>query len=124
MTDEELRERIPTREQCPTLYRPLGGLVMITPLPSLEKIGSIIIPNRAQQQAMEGHIIELGTDIPAQLGLEVGDAVTWSQHHEFRMDIDGVKFVLVPHSAIIMIIKKATLEAAAAKRAASEPAQG
>lgn len=83
---------------------------MVVPLPEIEKRGGIIIPQVARKQLNEGHIIALGPLCQAKL--EEGDCITWDEHAESLLDIDGVKFVLVNESQVCMRIPKAELEAA------------
>lgn len=106
-TDAEKRVEIPSRADLKTQYHPMNDLMMIVPLPEIKTVGGIILPDRAQITLNEGHIVELGPKSGDQFG--VGDCVTWDQQSEYRLDVDGVKFILVRPSAIIMRIPHAEL---------------
>lgn len=116
--DQRKRERIPTVDDVPTQYRPTGRLLMVVPLPAVEKVGTIIIPDRHQEQMNEGHVVAKGKDCTS--GIEEGDCVVWGQSQQFNMDVDDVKFVLVPEASCMMVIKKADLAESAAEREPKE----
>lgn len=99
-TDEQKRKEIPRRESIPTLYSPVGAYLMLVPLPDVDQVGHIIIPNAAQRPMNEGHLIEKGPMAPEEF--EIGDCLTWDANSEMRMNIDGHKFVLVGPQNILM----------------------
>lgn len=107
LSDAEQREIVPTRADVPTKYHPSNDLMMIVPLPNVTKVGNIILPDKVQIVLNEGHVVEKGPKSGDQF--EIGDCVTWDQQSEYRLDIDGVKFVLVRPNAIIMRIPVADL---------------
>lgn len=115
------REKIPTIEEVPTQYRPLKNLLMVVPLPDIEKVGQIFIPQRSTLTMNEGHVVAIGPECGK--GIEVGDCVTWDENTENKMVIDGVKFLLVADVCCVMRIPKADLESAADARLAQETAQ-
>lgn len=108
--EQKQREQIPTISEIPTAYRPLKNLLMVIPLPDIEKIGSIILPNRSTLTMNEGHVVALGPE--SKSGIEVGDCVVWDENTENKMEIDGVKFLLVADVCCILRIPKADLEKA------------
>lgn len=110
LTDQQKRQRIPTIADVPSLYRPCLNLLMVVPLADIEKVGGIIIPDTARKQLNEGHIVAMGPLCGAKL--EVGDCITWDEHSENRMNVDGFNFILVNESQVAMRIPKAELEAA------------
>lgn len=121
--DQLKRESIPQHSDLGTDYEPLGNYLMVIPIPDPEKIGEIILPERAKIQQCEGHIVAVGEGVPTRY--EVGDFVTWGMHHEIRMSTESEKtFCCVPYTAAILIIKKAKLVASAARRAESDNATG
>lgn len=105
--DQLLREKIPSRADLPTQYHPETNLLMVLPLKEIDKIGAIYLPNSARIQLNEGHIVEAGP--LADPRYRVSDCVTWNEQSEYRMEVDGVKFVLVSSDAIIMRIPREEL---------------
>lgn len=100
--DQLNREKVPTLEDVPTLYRPTKNYLMIVPLPTIGKVGSIIIPDRVQVALNEGHIVAKGPRCTDEVG--IGDCVTWDSSQEFRMEIDGVKFLVLSEGEVCMSI--------------------
>lgn len=100
--DQLAREKVPSRADLPTKYHPLTNLLMVIPIPSLDKIGSLYLPEKSRIVMNEGHVIEKGPLCTE--SISVGDCITWDQNSEYRLDIDGVKFVLVKESSVTMHI--------------------
>jgi co-chaperonin GroES (HSP10) len=105
--DQIARENIPTRADVPTQYDPEQNLLMIKVLDSISQVGSILIPETARVQLCEGHIVAVGP--AANKRFSEGDCVTWGKNAEYRMEVDGVKFVIVPDTAILMRIPREQL---------------
>lgn len=127
--DQIKRERIPTIADVPTLYRPRKNMLMIVPLPEMESFGGIFIPSGARLAMNEGHVVAVGPDVTPDI--RVGDCVTWDENTENRMEIDGIKFLLISELVCVMSIPHEELEKAAQARAERElnveilpPAQG
>lgn len=114
--DQVKREKIPTIDSVPTMYRPRKNMLMVVPLPEMESFGGIIIPNGMRLAMNEGHVIAVGPDVPKDV--RVGDCVTWDENTENRMEIDGIKFVLVSELVCVMSIPREELTKAAEERAA------
>lgn len=111
MTEDQIkRVKIPNRSDLKTDYHPRGNFVMILPLPDITQIGQILLPNRSTIRLNEGHVLEVGP-MAQDAGLKPGDCVTWDLNTENRMDVDGVPFLLVADSCILMVIPRAELEA-------------
>jgi len=106
--DQKKREIIPTRDSLKTQYHPLSQLLMVVPIPGITKVGNIILPEKSTIQMNEGHIVEKGPKCTE--NVQVGDCVTWDQNSEYRLDVDGVKFVLVNESSCTMRIPLAELQ--------------
>lgn len=100
--DDLEREQIPSRDSLPTLYQPCGNLLMCIPLRTPEKIGSIVIPGMAQKPLSEGHIVEKGPLCSDNFA--VGDCIVWDENSEYKMNVDGVRFVLVGEPNITLKI--------------------
>lgn len=114
LSDQEKREVIPTRESLPSMFHPCHNLLMCIPVPGITKIGTIILPDTATITLNEGHVVEKGPLCSEHIG--IGDCVTWDVQSEYRLEVDGVKFILVKENCITMVIPRAELEAAAAKK--------
>lgn len=119
LSDAEQRERIPSRSDVPTLYRPVAGYLMVKRLDDISKVGSIVLPDTRTISLDEGHVIEKGPACTKEFAL--GDCVFWSSAADWSMNIDGIRFVLVPESAVLMRIPREVLETEAAKRKAANP---
>lgn len=119
-SDQEQRESIPSHSDLGTDYLPVGNYIMVIPLPTPTKHGKIILPDRSQVQQVEGHIVAKGSGVPETY--ELGDCVSWGEAYEVRLRTESDKpFALVPHSAVLLIIKRATLEKRANERKATLP---
>lgn len=114
-SDQIVREKIPSRTDLPTAYHPLHDLLMVIPIPDINKVGSIILPDRATIVLNEGHVIEKGPRCGDQIG--VGDCITWDSNSEYRMNVDGTPFILVRESCVTMYISRKEL-------VHDDPAQG
>ena len=106
--DQIAREKIPTRADVPTQYDPEQNLLMVKVLDSISQVGTILIPDTARVQLCEGHIVAVGP--AANKRFSEGDCVTWGQNAEYRMEVDGVKFAIVPDTAVILRIPRERLE--------------
>lgn len=105
--DKAAREKVPERGDVPTKYHPCQDLLMVVPLPTITKVGSIILPQSSVINLNEGHIIEKGPRCSDQF--TVGDCITWDVNSEFRMKVDDVAFILVRESVISMKIPHSEL---------------
>lgn len=111
--EDMLRMTIPTIEGCPTLYRPVQNFLMILPLPDQGKSeGGIILPDRSRITYSEGHIIAKGPTCVLS-GFELGTCVTWPQHQEYKVSIEGYTFVLIGEGVVLMAIPREVLQAQA-----------
>lgn len=108
--DQIKREKIPTIADVPTLYRPLKNMMIVIPLPEIDKVGNIIIPEKARVTMNEGHVVALGPQVKE---IEIGDCITWDETADNKMIIDGVEFALISEASCAMVIKKSSLEKSA-----------
>lgn len=105
--DQAARQVVPERKDVPTQYHPCQDLIMVIPLPTITKVGTIILPESSVINLNEGHIVEKGPRCSDQF--EVGDCITWDTNSEYRMKVDGTPFILVRESVISMRIPLAEL---------------
>lgn len=108
MYENDDRKKIPSIDDVPTKYRPLHGLLMVIPLPAIDKIGQIVLPDRSQIILNEGHVVARGPSCTKQI--EIGDCITWEKQTETRMSIDNVDFILVNEATVIMKIPSESLK--------------
>ena len=91
-----------------TLYNPTGTLIMVDPLPDIDvTAGGIILPNQSRIQMNEGIIRKVGSHAKGSQGETLfvpGDKVCWDENSEYRMDVNGDKFVLVNAERILLRI--------------------
>lgn len=110
------RLKVPTIKDLDTMYRPINSQIMVIPLPDQTHASErILLPQTHQRLLNEGHIVAVGPKTPAEF--EIGDCICWDAHTEWRFidDKDG-KFALCQPDNVMMIIKKADIDAANAKR--------
>lgn len=112
--DQLKREKIATIADVPTLYRPRKNMLMVIPLPEMEMFGGIYVPSGTRLAMNEGHVIAVGPDVTPDI--RVGDCVTWDENTENRMEVDGIKFLLVSELVCVMSIPHEELEKAALER--------
>ena len=94
---QELRKRL---NHCP-----LRDDVFILQFPRVTNAGVIIIPDRATFPVYEGHVLRAGPDAT----VKENDVVIWAVHAETELNVDGMKFAVVPQGQIIGIIKSECL---------------
>ena len=91
-----------------TQYNPTGTLLMIQPFPDIDvTAGGIILPNQSRIQMNEGHILKVGSHAKgpnSETLFNPGDKVCWDENSEYRLDVDGDKFVLVNAERVLLHI--------------------
>lgn len=103
--EDDLREKIPTIEAVPTLYRPSHNFLMIVPLPEQDRSeGGLWLTEKSKIKYYEGHVVAKGPRCSDQYG--IGDCVTYPQSAEYLLQVEDVKFVLVIEPEILMSISK------------------
>lgn len=107
--EDLLRAAVPVRSDLPTKYHPVKNYLMVIPLPDQgQSEGGLVLPDRSRITYNEGHIVEKGRLCSNQFN--VGDCITWNQSGEYRLEIEGVKFVLLEEANVLLFIPKAELE--------------
>ena len=91
-----------------TEYLPTGDFLIVDPLLDIDvTAGGIILPNQSRIQMNEGHVRKVGSHAKGSNGETIfspGDKVCWDENSEYRMDVDGDKFVLVNAGRILLKI--------------------
>ena len=90
-----------------TSYQPTGTFLMVDADPDITQVGGILLPNQSRIQMNEGTVRKVGTHAKGSEGEVLfvpGDRVCWDENSEYRMDIDGDKFVLVNAERILLKI--------------------
>ncbi len=60
------------------MMRPLGARVLLRRPPITEKVGRIIIPEKARQAPQEGTVVAIGPDVTT---VKVGDVLLHGRHN-------------------------------------------
>ena len=89
--------------------KPLADRVLIKPSETEEeKRGEIIIPDTAKEEPQQGEVMEVGpgrmTDDGKKVAMEVkkGDKVLYGKYSGTEVTIDGVEYLVVRESDILM----------------------
>lgn len=90
---------------------PLQNNLLLKEVGSVERIGSIIIPEAHQKKLNQGVVADKGplcTD-----AILVGDTVFFSMHAEHRLDYGGEKYMIVAEESCLGRIRKTSAAAPA-----------
>ena len=92
------------------LLKPIGQRVLIEPMPTLDKIGSIFIPENAREKTLEGHVRQIGTGKRGKdgkvkpFGVNIGDKVLFGKFGGTELNIGGKDYKLVHENDIIAVL--------------------
>lgn len=107
--EDIMRAQVKTRAQIPTAYHPNLNHLMVIPLDEQDvSEGGIHLPNQSRIVYNEGHVVERGPQCVGKI--MPGDCTMWNPHTQVVMNIEGVRFILVPETQILMYIPKHELE--------------
>ncbi len=92
--------------------RPLGNRVWIEPVEREEMTASgIILPETAKEKPQEGKVLAVGPGIRNDKGerqpldVEVGDRVLFAKYAGTEIKHDGTKYLIMPESDILAIVR-------------------
>lgn len=85
--------------------QPLDERVLVEPVESEEKVGSIIIPETAKEKSSMGKVIAVGTDEELKKLIKVGDKVLYGKYAGEEFKIEGRKHMIISRSDILAKIK-------------------
>ena len=92
------------------LLKPIGQRVLIEPMPELDQIGSIYIPQNAREKTLEGHVRQIGTGDRLKdgtrrpFGVAIGDKVLFAKFGGTEMHIGGKLLKLVYEADIMAVL--------------------
>jgi chaperonin GroES len=90
--------------------RPLGDRILIRRVDAEEKIGSIIVPEKARDKPLVANVIAVGAGIRLESGtlipLEVkpGDQVYIAKYSGTEVKIDGIDHLIITESEVLGIV--------------------
>ena len=85
--------------------QPLDDRVLVLPLDSEEKAGSIIIPDTAKEKPVVGVVKAVGTDEELKEMIKVGDKVVYGKYAGEELKVDGEKHLLISRSDLLAIVE-------------------
>jgi len=85
--------------------QPLDDRVLVLPLDSEEKAGSIIIPDTAKEKPVVGEVKAVGTDDELKEMIKVGDKVVYGKYAGEELKVDGEKHLLISRSDLLAIVE-------------------
>jgi len=85
--------------------QPLDDRVLVLPLDSEEKAGSIIIPDTAKEKPVVGIVKAVGTDEELKEMIKVGDKVVYGKYAGEELKVDGEKHLLISRSDLLAIVE-------------------
>ena len=81
--------------------QPLDERVLVEPVETEEKVGSIIIPDTAKEKSTTGKVIAVGTDEEVQKLIKVGDKVLYGKYAGEEIKIEGKKHMIISRTDIL-----------------------
>jgi chaperonin GroES len=81
--------------------QPLDERVLVEPLETEERVGSIIIPETAKEKPSMGRVIAVGTDEELQKIIKTGDQVIFGKYAGEEIKIEGKKHLIISRSDIL-----------------------
>jgi chaperonin GroES len=81
--------------------QPLDERVLVEPLETEERVGSIIIPDTAKEKPSMGRVIAVGTDEELQKIIKTGDQVIFGKYAGEEIKIEGKKHLIISRSDIL-----------------------
>ena len=85
--------------------QPFDDRVLVLPMESEEKVGSIIIPDTAKEKPVVGEVKAVGTDEELKEMIKVGDKVVYGKYAGEELKVDGVKHLLISRSDLLAIVE-------------------
>lgn len=91
--------------------KPMGQRLLVKPKTSIDKIGSIFIPEAAQEKNCEGKIVEIGLgklredNTRQPFSVEVGWRILFGKYGGTEIEVDGVKFMIIHEDDILSILE-------------------
>ena len=91
-------------------FRPLHDRVLVRRSDEDEKVGSIIIPDSAQEKPMQGEVIACGSGAKAEdgsvaaLDVKAGDKILFGKWSGTEVKIDGEDLLIMKESDILGVI--------------------
>lgn len=82
---------------------PLGENLLLEPQAAAEKVGAIFIPEAVRPLLTQGKVIDRGPMVSDRINL--GDTVFFPMHAEHRLAYGDKKYIVVPESGCIAIVK-------------------
>ncbi|MBI9105360.1 MAG: co-chaperone GroES [Spirochaetales bacterium] len=85
--------------------RPLGDRVLIKiEKEENQKVGSLFIPQTAQEKTNVGVVAEIGDDKDA-ITVKVGDKVMYDKYAGTKLEADGNEYLLVSITDVLAVVK-------------------
>lgn len=92
------------------MLQPLGDRVLVQPVEAEEKSpGGIILPETAQEAPREGEVIAVGegrkleSGERAEMSVEEGDRVIYTEYGGTEVTIDGEEYLIVEEASILAV---------------------
>lgn len=81
--------------------QPLDERVLVEPLETEERVGTIIIPDTAKEKPVMGKVVAVGTDEDLKEVIKVGDKVIYGKYAGDEIKLEGKKHLIISRSDIL-----------------------
>lgn len=82
---------------------PLHDNLIVKPAGKQEMVGMLVVPQAHQKSFSRGTVMDLAPGCSGQI--KKGDEVTYSQHTETPVDIDGEKYLIISESTCLAVVR-------------------
>ena len=86
--------------------KPLADRVLVLPAQAEEKVGGIIIPDRAKEKPQRGKVVAVGNGTKdEEMVLKVGDEVLYGKYAGTELENEGEKYLMMRQSDVLAVVE-------------------
>ena len=86
--------------------KPLADRVLVLPAQAEEKVGSIIIPDKAKEKPQRGKVVAVGNGTKdEEMVLKVGDEVLYGKYAGTELENEGEKYLIMRQSDVLAVVE-------------------
>ena len=85
--------------------KPLADRVLVLPAPAEEKVGGIIIPDKAKEKPQRGRVIAIGQGTKDEaMVLKENDTVLYGKYAGTELEYEGEKYLIMRQSDVLAVL--------------------
>ena len=86
--------------------KPLADRVLVLPAQAEEKVGGIIIRDKAKEKPQRGKIVAVGNGTKdEEMILKVGDEVLYGKYAGTELESEGEKYLMMRQSDVLAVVE-------------------